>query len=730
MITIMEALKQVTTSIKDWSDENKVAKIHGKGLSTNDYTTEEKEKLAKINAEEHGIIRKEGSIVTEECLKGMGIAVTSSFGPIQDGSGDPYPAGAKNLLPVSDVASVVSAGITWTNNYDGSWTVDGTATATSWCLSVNTDSIHLGVLPAGTYIASSSVPWVRLMIDYTTDHVSFSLAGTTNTTDGTVTFTSDGVRECVATFSIAKGKTVSNTTVFFQVERGSVATEFTPYSNIRPIIGRTGAKLTRCGKNLVPFTNTTRISNGVTFTPQADGRIYIKGTATGDAIYVIYGEWQGKSGISIPKGTNVKANTNLNGVFALIYGYMSDGSYKGVYSHYNTLPETITDTYVYLQVNSGVVVDGYFAPMLTMDGWATEYEPYQGDTFTLDFGKNLLNYNAWKSVYINNGTAVWENNGVTLTASIAADCYTNYLADRFPEDAKIPITPGQTITMSWEEDTNKSGIMYIFPNGTTNGMVAVNNNIAKKLSYTATSGVTFVTFRFGVQNINETMSYKNIQIEYGSKSTNYVPYNPDVIAQTGGTVYGGTLDWNKGLATDSMGYVAFDGTEPFADGGNVYYLNASYAPGIELGFLNANPKAVAVCSHFTQGSGGINSPESVGKFDLGGSIRFNKSGFATVDDFKAYLAAQHAAGTPVQIAYKLANPITIQLTPKQITALAGINNLYCNDGQLTADFNRDAYIPTLADLGIVISSNPPSNPTEGTIWIQAPALKYVNGAWT
>ena len=45
---IMSAFKNVVSSIKDWADENKVAKIAGKGLSTNDYTTAEKSKVASI----------------------------------------------------------------------------------------------------------------------------------------------------------------------------------------------------------------------------------------------------------------------------------------------------------------------------------------------------------------------------------------------------------------------------------------------------------------------------------------------------------------------------------------------------------------------------------------------------------------------------------------------------------------------------------------------------------
>ena len=48
MVKIMDAFRQVTTAIKEWTDENKVQKISGKGLSTNDYTTAEKNKVAAI----------------------------------------------------------------------------------------------------------------------------------------------------------------------------------------------------------------------------------------------------------------------------------------------------------------------------------------------------------------------------------------------------------------------------------------------------------------------------------------------------------------------------------------------------------------------------------------------------------------------------------------------------------------------------------------------------------
>lgn len=47
-IDIMSALRTVVVSIKEWTDENKVQKVSGKGLSSNDYTTAEKNKVASI----------------------------------------------------------------------------------------------------------------------------------------------------------------------------------------------------------------------------------------------------------------------------------------------------------------------------------------------------------------------------------------------------------------------------------------------------------------------------------------------------------------------------------------------------------------------------------------------------------------------------------------------------------------------------------------------------------
>lgn len=147
-------------------------------------------------------------------------------------------------------------------------------------------------------------------------------------------------------------------------------------------------------------------------------------------------------------------------------------------------------------------------------------------------GKNLLNYDAWKDTPIVRGTAIYENNGITLTAT-ENDCYSE-IGKNFPDNAKIKVSEGETLTLSWEESENKEGNIFIFGNGIANNGVVTDNRKSKKLSYTVPSGVTFITFRFGVTTAGGTISYKNIQIEKGSEPTTYEPYtggipspNPD-----------------------------------------------------------------------------------------------------------------------------------------------------------------------------------------------------------
>lgn len=132
-------------------------------------------------------------------------------------------------------------------------------------------------------------------------------------------------------------------------------------------------------------------------------------------------------------------------------------------------------------------------------------------------GKKLLNYEKWKTVSMRNGTAVFENNGVTITAE-SEDAYTDYTS----ENAKIPVTAGKTYTLSWESEQIEGSRAFIFPNGMIANSVEVRNE--KQVKYTVSAGIDYITFRVGVLKKGKTISFKNIMFEEGSERTDFEPY--------------------------------------------------------------------------------------------------------------------------------------------------------------------------------------------------------------
>lgn len=75
-----------------------------------------------------------------------------------------------------------------------------------------------------------------------------------------------------------------------------------------------------------------------------------------------------------------------------------------------------------------------------------------------------------------------------------------------------------------------------------------------------------------------------------------------------------------------------------------------------------------------------------------------------VDAWKAYLAAQYAAGTPVQVCYKLATPVPFTATGgAALSALDGVNTVI-TDADSVAVSGRADPIKRIADLEAAVAS--------------------------
>ena len=176
----------------------------------------------------------------------------------------------------------------------------------------------------------------------------------------------------------------------------------------------------------------------------------------------------------------------------------------------------------------------------------------------------------------------------------------------------------------------------------------------------------------------------------------YEPYQAQTLtADLPETVYGGTLDWGTGVLTSDFVFRALDGSEgwksidPDNQVSNFYYLKIEELNTAVAGKHNK-------CSHLgiaeiklatnNIGFNVVNSPS----YNMDMMVaRPDLTLFPDVASWKAYLAEQYAAGTPVAIAYKVAEPYTIQLTPQQLSTLKGTNNVWSNTGDTDLTYIAD-----------------------------------------
>lgn len=131
----------------------------------------------------------------------------------------------------------------------------------------------------------------------------------------------------------------------------------------------------------------------------------------------------------------------------------------------------------------------------------------------------------------------------------------------------------------------------------------------------------------------------------------------------------------KLVVTYNVGFVELDGTEswfPFGSSPCRFFVDLPPASGDYSNF-------VGECSHFAWASGGyisktffVQANTSVSGAPISRFVFvMDNTNVETVEDWEAYLAAQKAAGTPVQVVYQLATPETYATDPVDFDNAAG-----------------------------------------------------------
>ena len=178
----------------------------------------------------------------------------------------------------------------------------------------------------------------------------------------------------------------------------------------------------------------------------------------------------------------------------------------------------------------------------------------------------------------------------------------------------------------------------------------------------------------------------------------FEPYQGNTYsADFGQTVYGGTLDWLTGVLTVDWAYKALDGTEAMSYNANV---NGSgygrFGIGdIVSGILPASSANLnLICSHYKTDAlpiGNNQTSNAISGYRDTATVYIRDDAYTSTEAYKAYLSAQYAARTPVQIAYKLATPITIQIPPATVTALKGVNTLHTDADSVSVTYTASGW---------------------------------------
>lgn len=198
-------------------------------------------------------------------------------------------------------------------------------------------------------------------------------------------------------------------------------------------------------------------------------------------------------------------------------------------------------------------------------------------------------------------------------------------------------------------------------------------------------------------------------IVQGVVDTGWTQFHGDIYDLTlPRTIYGGTVDavrgsgekaWNEIALIDTYGWYA--STNQYRTFYCVNIKNITRTT-VENSEYAKNWK----CTHFKSEA---YSYAQSGDMDNTVSFQSDKETLVivfpgSIDELKSYLAAQYAAGTPVQIAYKLATPTPFTATGAQsIPALPGVNTLLTDADSVTVTGRADP-IKRITDLEDAVAS--------------------------
>ena len=275
-------------------------------------------------------------------------------------------------------------------------------------------------------------------------------------------------------------------------------------------------------------------------------------------------------------------------------------------------------------------------------------------------------------------------------------------AGRYTTNVKLDVIPSGA-------SLNSALIKYELADGTEKYFVPRAQNETSETFTFATAIRTIAVINYGVIDGNIT----GISLVPSTTApTAYSPYTGQTATLTlPHTIYGGTVDAVTGVGTETWKIITLDGTEEWKlINGYCETTYKSYGIPSSTDDISAakrsqkadryivdNPYANTIADKCAWVYSTALHPYA--------NLRIKHADKQTsLDNWKSYLAAQAAAGTPVQVCYKLASPVPITATGAQpIPALSGVNTVLTDADSVTVTGRADP-IKRITDLEDAVAS--------------------------
>ena len=486
-----------------------------------------------------------------------------------------------------------------------------------------------------------------------------------------------------------------------------------------------------------PYEDSTKTTNGITFTVNGEGNISASGTASADAYFDIA---EGTiSDLGLTEGNKLVITSGYSGAKIVVTETNSSNVVVSTITGSEPLQYIVPSTTNTLTFSVVIPSGTALSPAITLSPMLYKQDDIVAATDVIANITPIQSLNGYSSP--------WPAGGGKNLCSMQNESFTQ------TKDVEIDEIPAGSYTYSavvTSTDTDASVCVIAFLGANSTVLVAKSvqrstGGSRVSTSFTVSAPIKYIRMYASSSwsaSQGDTATFADNMIESGSTPTSYTPYSNicPISGRTGlsvyvsptqnqadattyssdwtsvaGTVYGGSLDVVTGVLTVTHKAYVFNGTENGWSASGAYQGSFYYNTGEEH-------NNSGICSHAQFVS--ATSSYAFGKFVLDGGSPARKninvwvqSAGTTVAQFKTWLATEYSNGTPLTFVLELATPLTYQLTQQQVTLLT-TNNIWADSGDVSVSYTKSnntqatvsGAIVTISDSKAVIIPTPVFTP--------------------